>query len=106
MNKMNELFDELWWFSDESECMNAFVEAIEEYTEQMKGSVYITLIDLFDFGYRQGYIFIAFDDLSGGPLCMFKATDFVRYYKEMMNECPELEPQEFWTPKLKEILKL
>lgn len=106
MNEMNKLFDELLWFSDESKYMNDFVEAIKQYTEEMKGSVYIALIDLFNFGYRQGYIFIAFDDLSGGPLCMFNASDFVKYYKEIMNECPELKPQGFWTPKLKEILEL
>lgn len=105
MNEMNKLFDELWWFSDESKPMNDFVEAIKQYTEGNRGSVYIALIDLFNFEYKQGYIFIAFDDLSGGPLCMFKSADFVKYYKEIMNECPDLEPQEFWIPKLKEILE-
>lgn len=103
MNEMNKLFDELWWVSDESKPMNDFIEAIKQYTKENKGSVYITLIDLFNFGYRQGYIFIAFDDLSGGPLCMFKSADFVKYYKEILNQAPEMKPEEFWIPKLTKI---
>lgn len=105
MNEMNELFNELWWLSDQREPMNEFVEAIKEFTEYMKGGVYIALIDLFDFGYQQGYIFIAFDDYSGGPLTIFPAGEFVKYYKEIMNYDPEICPQDFWTPKLKEILE-
>ena len=104
INKMNKLFDELWWFSDESEPMKNFVKAIKKYTKNMKGNVYVELIDLFDFGYEQGHIYIAFDDLSGGELCIYRAADFIEYYKEIMNEYPELEPQEFWIPKLKEII--
>ena len=107
MKKMNKLFDELWWLSDQVEPMNDFIEAIKSYVDYMGGEVQIGVIDLYDLGFEQGFIYIAYDDCSGASSpTVSNASDFIKYYKGVVNEYPELEPQEFWIPKLEQILEL
>lgn len=107
MNKMNELFDELWWLSDQREPMEDFVQGIKSYVNDEGGDVQIGVVDLNDLGFEHGHIYIAYDDCSGcSGVSMQSAGDFIKYYQEVLNEYPELYPEEFWTPKLKEILEL
>lgn len=107
MDKMNKLFNELWWLSDQKEPMEDFIQAIKSYVNDLGGDVDIGLIDLYDLGFEQGHLYIAYDDCSGcSGVSMQSAGDFIKYYQEVLNENPELYPEEFWTPKLKEILEL
>lgn len=107
MNKMNELFNELWWLSDQREPMEDFIQGIKSYVDDMGGDVQIGVIDLNDLGFEQGHIYIAYNDCSGGMSpTVYNASEFIKYYQEIINEYPELYPEEFWTPKLKEILEL
>ena len=102
METMNNLFYDLWWFSDEREPMEQFVEWVEDYARDRKGDVLIGLIDLKDFGFENGNLYIAYDDLSGATgVQMFTAEKFIKYMQDIYNEYPELEPQEFWIPRLK-----
>lgn len=104
MNKINNLFNKLWWLSDQYEPMNDFIEAIKEFTAYMKGNVSIVLIDLYDYGFGNGHLYIAFNDYSDNPNpIMFHAGDFVKYYKEIVEYDKDI--QDYWESKLKEILK-
>lgn len=104
MNKMNKLFDELWILSDDKEPMEKFVQATKTYAMYMKGNISIALIDLNDYGFGKNHLYISHDDHSGNGIKMDSAADFIEYYKEVLNQAPEIKPEEFWIPKLKKII--
>ena len=106
MKTMNKLFDKLWWLSDQEEPMNEFVNAIKSYCDYMGGDVLIGLIDLYNFGFQQGHIYIAYDDCSGcSNPSIWEASKFIEYYKEVLNQYPELHPEGFWNEKLTKIIE-
>lgn len=106
MNELKKLFNELWWLSDQKEPMEQFVEEIKTYCAYMGSEIQIAVIDLNDLGFQQGYIYIAYNDCNGdvNPT-IYEASKFIEYYKEIITEHEEFEPERFWIKKLKRILE-
>ena len=107
--KCNNLFDSLWWYSDNVEVMMEFVEAMRDFVEDwQRGDIKIGVIDLHDIddNFPNNEIYIAYDDCGG---CMnptiYNAGDFIKYIQEIYNEYSEdLEPEEYWIDKLNKIM--
>lgn len=103
---LEELFDELFWHSDDEEVMFKFVEAIKYWTFINKGDVKICLIDISGV-FGEGSLYIAFDDCSGGmnEPAIDTCAEFVTFYKDVLREYPELEPEKYWVKKLQTIIE-
>lgn len=103
---LEELFDELFWHSDDEEMMFKFVEAIKYWTFLNKGDVKICLIDISGV-FGEGSLYIAFDDCSGGmnEPAIDTCGEFITFYEDVLNEFPELEPEKYWVKKLQTIIK-
>lgn len=103
---MNKLFDELYWNSDDEEMMFEFVEAIKYWAFLVKGDIKICLIDISSV-FGDGSLYIAFDDCSGGmdKPAINTCAEFITFFKDMLNECPELEPEKYWVEELQTIIE-
>jgi len=101
----NEALDELWWYSDQAEPMTDFCNFIKKFAKDMKGSAKAEVINLNDYGFRNGVfqnnIYIAYDDECEG-LVVLEGNDFIRHIQTTMETLDD-PYKEIWA---KEIFKI
>ncbi len=105
----NELFKELFDYSDDECIMHEFVECIKYWVQNWhKGNIRICLIDLhaLDNNFPNGDLYIGYDDMSGAMNTEIYTTyNFIEYIISIYNAySDDLEPEAYWIDALNAIL--
>lgn len=102
---INKLLERLIDYSDDDEIMFEFIEAIKFWQCLIKGDIKICLVDLSG-TFGEGTLYIAFDDRSGAMTepAIYTTDKFIEYYKEVLQEATDLEPEKYWIETLQDII--
>ena len=100
------LFYEIRDYSDDEYTMEEFIEMIKEFVKWNKGNVRVALINLNNYGFPIGEMFVAYDDMGGAMnTTIYTTFEYMDLMIETFDEYNEQEYLEyFWIPRLKELI--
>lgn len=99
-----EALNELWWYSDQENPMNDFCKFIEEFANDMKGYTKAKVINLSDFDFKRGDVYVAYEGPDDNRAIVLKGDDFIIHIINTMDTLDN-EYKELWAEEISKIIK-
>lgn len=103
---MKDVFNELWWFSDETEPMKEFCEVLTTWCEWVGFYAKAKIINPKEFGFGVNPPYIIHNLRENDGLIIERASETIEYIVECYEEYDDKEYwEDFWIPRVKEIIE-
>ena len=102
-----KLFLELKDFSDNEYAIKDFTDLVKEFVNWNRGDIRLAFINLHNYGFPHGEMFIAYDNMGGYMnTTIYKPFEFIELMIDTFNEYDdENYLEDFWISRLKKLIK-